>query len=101
MLLNGSRPAEVRAAILDKGRLDQLEIEVRDAFLLKGNIYKGRVANVESSLNACFVEFGAEKQGFLPIDEIAPSAYHKKWTKKKILNASCAQARSPEMALHA
>ena len=83
MLLNGMRPAEVRAAILHKGRLDQLEIEVRDAFLLKGNIYKGRIANVESSLNACFVEFGAEKQGFLPIDEIAPSAYHKKWTKKE------------------
>jgi len=83
MLLNGTRPAEVRAAILHKGRLDQLEIEVRDAFLLKGNIYKGRIANVESSLNACFVEFGAEKQGFLPIDEIAPSAYHKKWTKKE------------------
>ncbi len=82
MLINATRPAEVRAAILDDGKLDQLEIEVRNANLLKGNIYKGRVANVEGSLGACFVEFGADKQGFLPLDEISPSCYHRKWDKK-------------------
>ena len=82
MLINASRAEEVRAAILDEGRLHQLEIEVGDANLLKGNIYKGRVANVEGSLNACFVEFGEDKQGFLPIDEIAPGAYHRKWEGK-------------------
>ena len=83
MLINATRPAEVRAAILDDGKLDQLEIEVRDANLLKGNIYKGRIANVEGSLGACFVEFGADKQGFLPMDEVAPSCYHRKWDKKE------------------
>ncbi len=83
MLINASRPAEVRAAILQNGRLDQLEIEVREAGLLKGNVYKGKIANVEGSLNACFVEFGADKQGFLPIDEIAPACYHRKWKKKE------------------
>ena len=82
MLINATRPAEVRAAILDDGKLDQLEIEVRNANLLKGNIYKGRVANVEGSLGACFVEFGADKQGFLPLDEVSPSCYHRKWDKK-------------------
>ena len=76
MLINATRATEVRAAILNDGKLDQLEIEHQDSQLLKGNIYKGRVANVEASLNACFVEFGAEKQGFLPLDEINPAAYH-------------------------
>lgn len=78
MLINATRPAEVRAAILENGKLDQLEIETQDAQLIKGNVYLGRIANVEASLNACFVEFGADKQGFLPVDEIHPSCFHKK-----------------------
>ena len=77
MLINATRPQEVRAAILKDNRLDQLEIEVRDAGLLQGNIYGGRVANVHAGLNACFVEFGVDKQGFLPFSEIPPSSYHK------------------------
>ena len=77
MLINATRPQEVRAAILKDNRLDQLEIEVRDAGLLQGNIYGGRVANVHAGLNACFVEFGVDKQGFLPFSEISPSSYHK------------------------
>jgi len=78
MLINATRPAEVRAAILENNNLESLEIEVRDARLLKGNIYLGRIANVEGSLNACFVEFGAEKQGFLPLDEIHSTCWHQK-----------------------
>jgi len=76
MLINATRAEEVRAAILNDGKLDQFEIEVQDAGLLKGNVYRGVVANVEASLNACFVDIGADKQGFLPVDEIHPSAYH-------------------------
>lgn len=81
MLINATRPEEVRAAVLSGRALEQLEFEVRDAGLLKGNIYKGVIANVEPSLNACFVDFGAEKQGFLPFDEIAPSCWHEKGKK--------------------
>lgn len=76
MLINATRAEEVRAAILNDGKLEQFEIEVQDAGLLKGNVYRGVVANVEASLNACFVDIGAEKQGFLPIDEIHPSCFH-------------------------
>ncbi len=85
MLINATRPQEVRAAVIKDNRLDQLEIEVRDAGLLQGNIYGGRVANVHAGLNACFVEFGVDKQGFLPFSEISPSCYHKtpKNTKQK------------------
>jgi len=78
MLINATRTEEVRAAILNNGKLEQFEIEVQDAGLLKGNVYRGVVANVEASLNACFVDIGADKQGFLPIDEIHPSCYHEK-----------------------
>lgn len=78
MLINATRTTEVRAAILDDGKLEQFEIEVEDAALLKGNIYRGVIANVEPSLNACFVDIGTEKHGFLPFDEIAASAYHEK-----------------------
>lgn len=78
MLINATRTEEVRAAILNNGKLEQFEIEVQDAGLLKGNVYRGVVANVEASLNACFVDIGADKQGFLPIDEIHPSCFHEK-----------------------
>lgn len=82
MLINATRSEEVRAAILHNGKLEQFEIEVQDAGLLKGNVYRGVVANVEASLNACFVDIGADKQGFLPIDEIHPSCFHEKPKKK-------------------
>lgn len=82
MLINATRTEEVRAAILNNGKLEQFEIEVQDAGLLKGNVYRGVVANVEASLNACFVDIGADKQGFLPIDEIHPSCFHEKPKKK-------------------
>ena len=78
MLINATRPEEVRAAVLSGRALEQIEFEVRDAGLLKGNIYKGTIANVEPSLNACFVDFGVDKQGFLPFDEIAPDCWHEK-----------------------
>ena len=83
MLINATRPQEVRAAILEKNHLEQLEIEVRDAGLLKGNIYRGKVANIHAGLNACFVDFGVEKQGFLPFGEIAQASWHKNWKDKK------------------
>lgn len=81
MLINATRSTEVRAAILDDGKLEQFEIEVEDAGLLKGNVYRGVIANVEPSLNACFVDLGLEKHGFLPFDEIATSCYHEKWSR--------------------
>jgi ribonuclease E len=80
MLINATRSTEVRAAILHDGKVEQLEIEVEDAALLKGNIYKGVIANVEASLNACFIDIGTDKHGFLPFDEIAPSAWHERWS---------------------
>ncbi len=78
MLINAARAEEVRAATVRDGVLENLEYETRVAHLIKGNVYKGVVANVEASLNACFVEIGVHRQGFLSMDDIAPACYHDK-----------------------
>ncbi len=75
MLINATQPEELRVAIVDGQKLYDLDIEVPGHGQKKANIYKGRVARVEPSLEACFVEYGAERHGFLPLREIAP-AYH-------------------------
>ena len=78
ILINTARSEEVRAAIVRDGALENLEIDTKQSHVTKGNVYKGVVANVEPSLNACFVEIGGSSQGFLPMDDIAPTCYHEK-----------------------
>jgi len=68
---------ESRAAIVEDGKLSNLEIETINRNSVKGNIYKAVVAKVEPSLQAAFVDFGAEKQGFLPLPEVHTSLYPK------------------------
>jgi len=63
---------EWRAAIVNDGRLEQLEIEPVDRDSCRGNIYRAVVARVEPSLQSAFVDFGRDKQGFLPVGEIHP-----------------------------
>ena len=71
MLFNATHPEELRVAIVDGQRLLDLDIESAARTQLKGNIYKGTVTRVEPSLEAAFVDYGAEKQGFLPLKEIS------------------------------
>ena len=78
MLINATRSEEVRAAIVRDGVLEVLEIDAARSNIIKGNVYKGKVANVEGSLNACFVEIGTERQGFMPSNDIVRAAYHEK-----------------------
>jgi ribonuclease E len=66
---------ESRVAIVDRGRLANLEIETLANEEYKGNLYKGIVHKVEPSLQAAFVDFGVEKQGFLPFSEVHPRLY--------------------------
>lgn len=73
MLINAAQPEELRVALVDGQELYDLDVEVPSAEQKKGNIYKGRVSRIEPSLEACFVEYGAERHGFLPLREIAPS----------------------------
>jgi len=71
MLINATQPEELRVAIADGQNLLDLDIEVPSQEQKKSNIYKGRITRVEPSLEACFVEFGSERHGFLPLKEIA------------------------------
>ncbi len=71
MLINATQPEEVRVAIADGQSLLDLDIEVPAQEQKKSNIYKGRITRVEPSLDACFVEFGSERHGFLSLKEIS------------------------------
>ena len=71
MLINATQPEELRVAIVDGQRLDNLDIEHNTTEQKKSNIYKGTVTRIEPSLEAAFVDYGAERHGFLPFKEIA------------------------------
>ncbi|MDX1460302.1 MAG: Rne/Rng family ribonuclease [Xanthomonadales bacterium] len=75
MLINATQPEELRVAIADGQHLLDLDIEVPSQEQKKSNVYKGRITRVEPSLEACFVDFGAERHGFLPLKEICRDLY--------------------------
>ncbi len=75
MLINALEPEEFRVAFIKDGMLDGFHIETSTAEQKRGNIYKGLVERVEPRLQACFVNFGSDKNGLLPADEIHPE-YH-------------------------
>lgn len=74
MLINAAETEEVRVAILDEDRLEDLDIEVGEGNSIKGNIYRAQVINIEPSIQAAFVNYGADRNGFLPLDEVNPKA---------------------------
>lgn len=71
MLINATQPEELRVALVDGQRLYDLDIESTNREQKKANIYKGRITRVEPSLEAAFVDYGAERHGFLPLKEIS------------------------------
>ena len=77
MLINASHTEEVRVAMVDGQRLYDLDIENRTREQKKSNIYKGRITRVEPSLEAAFVDYGAERHGFLPLKEISREYFKK------------------------
>ncbi len=76
ILINATQREELRVAIVDGQKLYDLDIETAAREQKKGNVYKARVTRVEPSLEACFVEYGAERHGFLPLKEV-----HNQYTK--------------------
>ena len=75
MLINATQPEEVRVALVDGQRLYDLDIEPTAREQKKSNIYKARVVRIEPSLEAAFVDYGAERHGFLPYKEIARALF--------------------------
>lgn len=72
MLINATQPEELRVALVSGQLLYDLDIEHAGREQKKANIYKGRISRIEPSLEAVFVEYGAERHGFLPLKEISP-----------------------------
>jgi ribonuclease E len=71
ILINAVQKEEVRVAMVDGQQLYDLDVEVPSREQKKSNVYKGKITRVEPSLEACFVDYGAERHGFLPFKEIA------------------------------
>lgn len=80
MLVNAIDAEECRIAITENDRLVELEIESNVGKKLKGNIYKARIARIEPSLQAAFLDIGSNRNGFLQINDIHPSCYRDGYT---------------------
>jgi hypothetical protein len=75
MLINATQQEELRVAMVDGQRLYDLDIETPSREQKKSNIYKARVTRIEPALEAAFVEYGADRHGFLPFKEINRSYF--------------------------
>src|SRR5499427_7627509 len=77
MLINATQQEELRVALVDGQKLYDLSIEIPSKEQKKANIYKGLISRIEPSLEACFVDYGAERHGFLPLKEISKDYFRK------------------------
>src|SRR5437899_1041007 len=73
MLINVLQPEECRIAILEDGVLEELYVERTGHESYVGNIYKGRIVNIEPSIQAAFVDFGVGRNGFLHVSDVEPT----------------------------
>jgi len=71
MLVNATQEEELRVALVDGQRIYDLDIEIPSRETKKANVYKGRITRVEPSLEAAFIDYGAERHGFLPLKEVS------------------------------
>ncbi|HHH38364.1 MAG TPA: ribonuclease E [Sedimenticola sp.] len=78
MLINATQPEELRVAIVDGQKLFNLDIETHGREQKKANVYKGRITRVEPSLEAAFIDYGANRHGFLPLKEISRNYFSEK-----------------------
>src|SRR5947209_11386647 len=75
MLINVLQPEECRIAIVEDGVLEELYVERTGHESYVGNIYKGRIVNIEPSIQAAFVDFGVGRNGFLHVSDVEPTYY--------------------------
>lgn len=76
MLIDDTQPEETRVVVINGNKLEDVEFETTHRKQIKGNIYLGKVMRVEPSLQACFVDYGGNKHGFLAFGEIHPDYYN-------------------------
>ncbi len=77
MLINAQRSEELRIAVVQGNSLENYQVDIAESGLTRGNIYRGLIANIQPSLNAAFIEYGAERHGFLAIQDVVPEAYYR------------------------
>src|SRR5262245_23533623 len=80
MLINVLQPEECRIAIVENGVLEELYVERTSQESYVGNIYKGRIVNIEPSIQAAFVDFGIGRNGFLHVSDVDAKYYRHKLT---------------------
>lgn len=95
MLINVSEGEECRVAVIENGSLEELYTERFHLTSHVGNIYKGRIVNVEPGIQAAFIDFGADKNGFLHISDIHPRYFGKKETVENIGRRKALKQRPP------
>ena len=77
MLINAQRPEELRIAVVQGNALENYKVDIAESGLTRGNIYRGTIASIQPSLNAAFIDYGAERHGFLAIQDVVPEAYYR------------------------
>jgi len=82
LLVNTEEPEECRLVLLEDGRLESLHVTTVNRRHTKSNIYKGKIVAVENNLQAAFIEYGTEKNGFLPFSEIHPEYFKQQLSEK-------------------
>src|SRR6476646_9505568 len=82
MLINAQRPEELRIAIVHGKTLESYKVDVAESGVTRGNIYRGTIADIQPALNAAFIDYGAERHGFLAIQDVVPDAYYSDPEKK-------------------
>jgi ribonuclease E len=82
LLINAEEPEECRLALLEEGRLESIYVSTTTRTHTKNNIYKAKIVALEANLQAAFVDYGTEKNGFLPFGEIHPEYYRQDVSEK-------------------
>lgn len=95
MLVNVAETEECRVAVVDNGRLEELYIERASLVSHVGNIYKGKVVNIEPGIQAAFVDFGINKNGFLHISDLHPKYFSRDKSGEKIGRRKALKQRPP------
>ena len=96
MLIDATHSEEMRVVVVDGTRLDELDIETSTKRQLKGNIYLAKVARVEPSLQAAFVDYGGNRHGFLAFNEIHPDYYQIPVADREALKEALMQEESED-----
>ena len=96
MLINAAQEEECRIAVVENNQLEELYIERASTASHVGNIYKGKITNVEPSIQACFVDFGVGQNGFLHISDLQSTHFQaKKSGKERVGRKHPRRARPP------